>query len=257
MTIAIIGIDCATKDSKIGLCLAEAGPDRVRILRVASGKGITPTDQQVVEWIKGKESAILALDAPLGWPAPLASFLPQHQAGSSIQPQPDFQPDFLFRRETDRFVEKELDKCPLEIGANLIARTAYAALGFLSTISEGIDSEIPLAWDPNDLPRFSAIEVYPAATLKAHSVELKSYKGNKREKIKHEKAMTSMLEKLQEDIEIRTDQSVIVSDDNLFDAVVCALAAYDFVTGKAIPPVDFKLARKEGWIWFRRPDNPR
>lgn len=37
------------------------------------------------------------------------------------------------------------------------------------------------------------------------------------------------------------------------DAVVCLLAARDFLVGEAMPPVDRNLAEIEGWIWTRDP----
>ena len=33
------------------------------------------------------------------------------------------------------------------------------------------------------------------------------------------------------------------------DAVVCLLAAKDFLAGRAVPPPDAELAATEGWIW--------
>lgn len=35
------------------------------------------------------------------------------------------------------------------------------------------------------------------------------------------------------------------------DAVVCLLAATDFLAGHAAPPEDLELALREGWIWAR------
>jgi hypothetical protein len=33
------------------------------------------------------------------------------------------------------------------------------------------------------------------------------------------------------------------------DALVCVLAAADFMRGRASPPEDRERARQEGWIW--------
>jgi hypothetical protein len=40
---------------------------------------------------------------------------------------------------------------------------------------------------------------------------------------------------------------------DVLDAVVCMLAARDFLVGEAMPPVDRNLAEIEGWIWTRDP----
>ena len=40
---------------------------------------------------------------------------------------------------------------------------------------------------------------------------------------------------------------------DVLDAVVCLLAARDFLLGEAMPPIDRNLAEIEGWIWTRDP----
>jgi hypothetical protein len=245
MTVNIIGIDCATQDPKVGMCLAEADARRLRILQVATGKGIVSPIHQIVEWIESEGTTLLALDAPLGWPLPLSNILSRHEAGQLIH----IKPDLLFRRRTDLIVEEILGKRPLEVGADRIARTAHSALELLSKIGEIEDRQIPLVWKHNQLPPLSAIEVYPSATLRTRSVKSEGYKGKDRVN-----ARSSILEQIQNELDITTDKSVIVSDDNMFDAVICALAAFDFMNGECLIPVDMELARKEGWIWFRSPN---
>ncbi len=140
-------------------------------------------------------------------------------------------------------------KRPLEVGADRIARTAHSALGLLSKIGEIKGYQIPLVWKHNQLPPLSAIEVYPSATLRARSVKSEGYKGKDRGNVR-----SSILQQIQNELDITIDNSIIVNDDNMFDAVICALAAFDFLNGECVIPVDLKLARKEGWIWFRRPN---
>lgn len=111
----------------------------------------------------GRSSVLLALDAPLGWPEELGRSLLQHRAGDPIESEPNR----LFKRKTDAEIFRRLHKRPLEVGANLIARTAHAALGLLNNVRRLTGHDIPLAWDPTNLGRIAAIEVYPAATLLA------------------------------------------------------------------------------------------
>ncbi|MCM8612364.1 MAG: hypothetical protein NFW15_10470, partial [Candidatus Accumulibacter sp.] len=40
---------------------------------------------------------------------------------------------------------------------------------------------------------------------------------------------------------------------DVFDAGLCLVAAKDFMTAETLPPGDTDLARREGWIWVRRP----
>jgi hypothetical protein len=49
------------------------------------------------------------------------------------------------------------------------------------------------------------------------------------------------------------DRSVLQESDDVLDAVICLLAAQDFLLGDALPPLDQALAEREGWIWARRP----
>ncbi len=44
-------------------------------------------------------------------------------------------------------------------------------------------------------------------------------------------------------------------DDDILDAAVCVLAGFHFINNKCMPPLDIDLARKEGWIWVKKPDN--
>ncbi len=90
----------------------------------------------------------------------------------------------------------------------------------------------------------SAIEVYPAATLRAHSINAKGYK--KRSNLAERDAMIERLHSLAgfpENIE-----ALRASADAL-DAVVCLAAGADFLRGLALPPANLSLAKQEGWIW--------
>lgn len=112
----------------------------------------------------GRGPCLIALDAPLGWPKGLGRQLQNHLAGAVVTSEPNE----IFRRETDRFIERAYQKRPLEVGANLIARTAHSALKLLGDIRAASDREIPLTWTPRTIVGTVAIEVYPAATLIAH-----------------------------------------------------------------------------------------
>jgi hypothetical protein len=155
----------------------------------------------------------------------------------------------LFRRDTDRYVEEVLGKRPLEVGADRIARTALSALRLLEDLRERLDDPIPLAWTEDDLPSISAIEVYPAATLRSRGLPSEGYK-----KKEDYEARERLLKAFTREVTIEPDHSEILANDNIFDAMVCALAGTDFIMGRAIEPPDRELAKKEGWIWFKRPD---
>src|SRR5580704_2830026 len=96
----IIGIDCATVDSKVGLALGTADSNGCVVERAAAWTKETKVAETVAEWLDHSDRALVALDAPLGWPRPLGRGLAEHRAGSSFAETANE----LFRRETDRHV---------------------------------------------------------------------------------------------------------------------------------------------------------
>jgi predicted nuclease with RNAse H fold len=230
----VIGIDCATQPEKVGLSLGYFNGRVLEIENAIIGSRQCNLASTIAEWVEGQDSALLALDAPLGWPAELGRSLSQHQAGESVVSGPNE----LFRRRTDDRLFERLGKRPLEVGANLIARTAHAALTLLSELRRLTERNIPLAWDPADLTGIAAIEVYPAASCIA-----RGFANNR-----------NCLDRFQ--TELLLPDVPPLTPVHIHDAVICAIAGADFLAGKCVSPEpeDVELARKEGWIWARRRD---
>ena len=239
----IIGIDCATENANVGLALAIGNNQGLRLERAAVCSVARPAASIVSGWLlESSHAALLALDAPLGWPRPLATTLISHTAGAPI----DTSPNDMFRRETDRFIRAELRKQSLDVGADRIARTAHAALRLLATLRATLRIAIPLAWEPSDVTHHAAIEVYPAATLTAHGMPSTGYKG-----AGHTSQRRELLAALRTRMTIESNHRIpdLSANDNLLDAAVCALAGWDFITGRAAPPPDRPRVEHEGWIW--------
>jgi hypothetical protein len=195
----------------------------------------------VANWIKQRGvPTLLALDAPLGWPAPLSQALSRHRAGSVF----DEEANFLFRRETDRFIREKIKKQSFDIGADKIARTAHAALTLLGELRRLTKEPISLAWS-RDIGGANAIEVYPAATLKAHGI---AYEPDNAE------ARLRLCDALQTRIGLPADTSLMQRSRDAMDAAICVLAGHDFLNGQALDPENPDLAEQEGWIWVRDPD---
>jgi predicted RNase H-like nuclease len=240
MNILLIGVDCATVDTKVGLALAEYDGVGVTIKAVTLCTRDQSAATKVTEWLTDpRDPALLAIDAPLGWPAALARSLAPHRAGEKI----DTEPNEMFRRATDRFIKDQLSKTPLDVGADRIARTAHAALRFLGEIRERLGVQVPLAWSPN-LIGTAAIEVYPAATLVAHGYRSTGYKA--RDEVAERREIVASLCTV---IDVGGHHSTLESSADALDAAVCILAAKDFIDGRALPPPDLGLAEREGWIW--------
>ena len=243
MTTTIIGIDCATKPSKIGLALAHYDGRRAHLLECRPGG--TDARPAITEWIQSAGGpALLALDAPLGWPSALGAALNHHKAGDLLEGQPDI----LFSRETDRTVWREVGKRPLEVGANLIARTAHSALTLLRDVRGQTGLAINLAWSPERPEQVTAIEVYPAATLAALHPNQVRYGHPPADR---ESTLGSLLQAFPSISGVETHRQMLLKNEHVFDAFVCVLAGLDFLEGRAQRPNDLELARREGWIWVR------
>ena len=236
----IVGIDCATADSKVGLALGRLEAGRLEILEVTLASLERPAARVAYQWIEGTgEDYLVAFDAPLGWPTSMGLALATHRAGELIVPEPNQ----FFRRATDIFVEQQLRKRPLDVGADRIARTAHAALRVLHQLRQELEIPVPLAWN-QDWQGVAAIEVYPAATLRSRRLSDKSYK-----KPEQREARESLLESFNHEMTFRYPTDLLVRSADALDAVACVLAGKDFVQGFALQPEDTELAQREGWIW--------
>ena len=191
---------------------------------------------------------LIALDAPLGWPGALAEVLPAHLAGRA----PRFTANEMFRRRTDDVVKEKLNKQPLDVGADKIARATHAALWFLGSLRETTRLAMPLAWSPGHATGVSVIEVYPAATLIAYGLlPSLSYKKSTKESKYERRKLVDGLADIVELGEAARDEMVACHD--LLDAAVCVIAGVDFAEGSVVEPTngDLEKAKREGWIWFR------
>ena len=239
----VIGIDCATDAKNVGLALCTIRDGRARIEALTTGNDWPAIDERVASWVTAP--ALLALDAPLGWPARLGESLHAHSAGAPF----DHPPNAMFRRATDDAIAQRLGKRPLDVGADRIARTAHAALSFLARLRNRLDAPIPLAWQPGPIDTVAAIEVYPAGTLAAQNLPRSGYKGAT-------DAATSLRRDLSAAIaeQLRFDAQAaaeMTRTDHALDAALCLCAGLDFLAAEAVPPDDLSLAKREGWIWVR------
>jgi hypothetical protein len=242
METTVIGIDCAVDERKIGIAVAEVSTVNCRVYSAETGTRQPSIVTRIVEALSMSERALLALDAPLGWPSALGPTLSEHRAGRPLE----HSPESLFRRDTDRNIRTRFAKQPLDVGADRIARTAYAALEMLQQLARHIGREIPLAWTPEFKQRVAAVEVYPAGTLLAYGLPASGYKKQNQRAVRKE-----ILHGIREHVELVVNGSVPKANADALDALVCVLAGFDFLLGMAVGPDDLDLARKEGWIWVR------
>lgn len=243
--ITIIGIDCATQPQKTGLAVGKWDGTAVSLHTITLGKRTESLAHTIASWLPKNEPTLLAIDAPLGWPMDMGSQLVNHQAGDALS----VPPNTLFRRETDRHIWQRTGKLPLDVGAERIARTAHAALTLLADLRQICQEPIPLAWQPQLEHTLSAIEVYPAGTLKMllAPTRVPSYKGKD-----GGNGRFTILNKLKQIVTLPPNIDLLWQNDDALDAALCVLAGTDFLQGLAEPPTNLPLAKKEGWIWVRQ-----
>lgn len=241
--VKIVGIDCAVQPKKMGIAVGLLSSGSIKVESIQHGLS-NPT-QFIADAMQMSIPVLLALDAPLGWPAPMGEELADHYAADRVS----VPPNMIFRRDTDRFVKKTIGKQSLDVGADRIARTAWSAVNLLAEVRRLTGSNIPLAWSSGMIHESSCIEVYPAATLEAQGLSSRGYKGNKPV---HCESRKNLFAKLNVTLELADYlKRTAVSNDDAFDSLICLLAAVDFLEGKAMRPENIDTARKEGWIWVR------
>jgi len=196
----------------------------------------------VAKWISDEPRALLAVDAPLGWPAELGAALVQHYAGEALS----VPPARMFRRATDRFVHERLHKKPLDVGADKIAHTAWAALRLVDQLRGSMGHDLPLAWSAATPTLPAVIEVYPAATLVSHGLPSTSYKAP------HSGARTAIQQFISRRFTSTRDVDALSIGEHALDAVLCVVTGLDFLAGDCYEPEEVSVARREGWIWVKR-----
>lgn len=241
--IKVIGIDCATDVKSTGLSLGLYHDNKIELKETRLGSKSTSVAETIYRWISPNEKVLLAIDAPLGWPVNLGQALYNHNAGQVI----DIDSNDLFRRETDRFIKRNLGKQPLDVGADRIARTAHSALRIINELGNLVAKSIELSWDNLFAKSISVIEVYPAATLGCYGIKSISYKEKNQQPIRRD-----IISGLRAHMIIPNDVSMLEQNADALDSAVCLLSAKDFIEGNVYYPDNISLAKKEGWIWIKK-----
>ena len=89
--------------------------------------------------------------------------------------------------------------------------------------------------------------MYPAGTLAALSINTADYR-----KPAGTEARARILRALDLESIDSKGLALVKNSPHALDAVICTVAAADFLSGTCIPIRDMEKARKEGWIWVRQ-----
>ena len=245
--VTIIGIDCAVDERKVGVAIGSCIDGGCNLISIPLRVKTESVAQLVCNWIGRSAKTLLAMDAPLGWPAALGTALSGHLAGNGIGTSAEL----LFRRATDRFVKVHLNKQPLDVGADRIARTAKAALNFLTQVRIETNLAVPLVWKADFAEKVGAIEVYPAGTLVSYDLPSSGYKEKNQDE-----ARKQILEGLGRHMDLQLGLADGEKNADILDAIICVLSGADFLRARSYCPKDLGEAAKEGWIWVKRKDTP-
>lgn len=238
----LLGLDAAADLRKFGYAFGRLTLGAVELLDSGTLNAEAAVNDILAPRLQAADRALIAIDAPLGWPAPLSAALREHRAGKPFADQPNE----LFRRTTDQVVRQVIGQQSLDVGADRIACAAWRALAVLGDLRNRLGDGLPLAWSA-DLPgRFGVIEVYPAATLKAWGVPAAGYK--KPEAVAARRAIARRFVADESWLKLLASGPV-----DVFDAGLCLIAARDFLAGDVVLPKDLELAQREGWIWVKAP----
>jgi hypothetical protein len=87
MTRILAGLlDCATVDAKVGLALGVLGELGLEVQQATLCTRERAAASVIAGWVRDSQDPVLiAIDAPLGWPKPLAETLINHSAGMPIE----------------------------------------------------------------------------------------------------------------------------------------------------------------------------
>jgi predicted RNase H-like nuclease len=244
--ITLIGLDAAVQDGDFGYAIGEFnGADKpVKIRGAGSLRDVNSALKSIVSAIDAANKVLIAVDAPLGWPTRLRDALDKHVAGTLVSQHADD----IFRRQTDKLVQKVVGNRSFDVGADRIARTAHRALRFIQSLREMSAQSIDLAWSNSWAEKCALIEVYPAATLRSRRLPHRKYKNQE-----YREARTAIADGLKRLVP-ELDNYVSAQAD-IFDACLCLLAARDFLCDEAMRPTAdmVETAALEGWIWVRKP----
>lgn len=229
-----LGIDLAAADADTAGCLLDWTADGVRVETLEQPLA----DAAIVALAEG--TAMVGIDAPLGWPAAFTAALAGYAAGG---PWPEGVDRLDLRmRATDRDVHAQVGIWPLSVSSERIAVVAFRAAGLLGRLQPG---------DPARDGSGRVAEVYPAAGLKTWGLPARGYKRPEQADVR--RAILAGLTERARLVPGAWTERCIASADAL-DALVAALLAGALVRGETrpIPKALAAVARVEGWIHLPR-----
>lgn len=244
----VAGVDLAAEAHRTGLAILNVGERESLNARMTIDELLLGADDDAI-----RDTIVQAgrtgIDVPLGWPQKFVEFVSDHASGSLSAPVTTDREwrRGLALRETDRSVQRCTGVWPLSVATE---RIAYAAMRWAGIEAHLRAEGVSAARDGSGV----VYEVYPAAALKAWSLQHRGYKGQKNSEVRHQ--LVDDLSAKFPNLEWNGHRDLCVADDNALDAVLAAIIALEAYLGRCEPaPTELKSsARREGWIWVPRND---
>jgi predicted RNase H-like nuclease len=84
MRTRLVGIDCATQDTKVGVAYGDFSDGQLAVVEAFACTKEKTAAEAISNWLQElKGPVLLAIDAPLGWPQPLSRVLANQPVRSS------------------------------------------------------------------------------------------------------------------------------------------------------------------------------
>jgi predicted nuclease with RNAse H fold len=234
--VMIAGIDLAAEPKSTALALVDFSAGAAKLETLVLGIA----DPQLVE--RTKDATKIGIDCAFGWPVEFYEFLGRHMDPKQPQTASDGAIDWrrsLAYRETDRQVKQVIGRWPLSVSTDRLGLTAMRNAGLLARLQES-----GVATDRSG--EGTAVEVYPAATLRLWSFDTTNYRKSEEQRQK----LIQQLKLKASWLDVSKHQDLMNSSTDAFDAVIAALAARAVALGLYLKPLKNQLAKAkvEGWI---------
>lgn len=246
--VTVAGIDFAAAPERTAIVRLRWTKDTVLVEDAVKGAD----DDAVIAAIRESEAS--GVDVPFGWPDGFVDFVSAHRDGPVAAPADSgrgWRRTMTYRATDLEVVDWGLQ--PLSVSAD---RIAHAALRWAAIAARMAQQGMPVARDGSD----GVFEVYPAASLHSWEIGPRYYKGADRAEVRA--AMLEEIESALRAVDWGAHRAAVATDEDLFDALVCALTAQAAHVGFAIRSLDREKSRREGWIHVPvrvlsgiRPDN--
>lgn len=235
-----VGIDMAAESARTAIARMTWYADKAEVTSLEVGS----PDHLVLHAMHDTWSKV-GIDAPLGWPRAFVDFVVA-DARDAVHPEPYDLPAGWRRqyalRVTDEVVRLATGLVPLSVSTDKIGAVSLRVAALRARLGSHVDRRRD--------GRGHLVEVYPAAALRMWKLPHRGYKGPVNQRHLH--LLVDELQLAAPWLDLGPHEGLARTNDDAFDAVVCALVARAVQRGLAVPVEDPEAAQVEGWIHLPR-----